>query len=484
MSVVVLSRFRVANGMEADVARAFRERPREVESAPGFLGLEVLVDAGDPAVFYLFTRWTDRGSFERWHDGPAHRSSHALIPKGLKLDAAWTERTDLVRVEGVIGAPVADAIQDATLLLAQFVDSSASLHLYRLDRDGTVRACNPAGCAELTGGAPLAGRSILEYMPAADAARLRDLLAVPGRSSGPALLNFAAPRKVPYTLECWLDVQPDGATLVGEPTFRRDQLLHDSLMAMNQELAVLSRERSREAGEERRGKETAQRLNDERNAFLTVLAHELRQPVGGALAALGVLRKMHPDSRLDRPRAHLERQLAQIQRLVEDLADTARVAGGQVELRCVELDLGRLLREIATSWESRAEQEQKPFALSVPERPVHVFADAHRLTQVFSNIVGNAFKYTPPGGAVNVGVRRDTRWAIVSVQDEGEGIPAERLGRVFDLFQRATTSAAGLGVGLAVVRGLVEAHGGTVTAESGGTGLGATFVVRLPLVSA
>jgi signal transduction histidine kinase len=100
---------------------------------------------------------------------------------------------------------------------------------------------------------------------------------------------------------------------------------------------------------------------------------------------------------------------------------------------------------------------------------------------VFSNLVSNAFKYTPPGGTVTVSVQAEDAWAVVSVDDEGEGIPHERLPRIFELFQRATTTGSGLGVGLAVVKALVTAHGGTVTAVSDGLGHGATFTVRLPL---
>ena len=98
--VVVMSQFRVANGLEPDVVRAFRERPHAVEQAPGFLWLEVFADASDPAVFYLLTRWADMQSYETWHGSPAHRDSHAFIPKGLKLDPAWTKIYRLERIEG------------------------------------------------------------------------------------------------------------------------------------------------------------------------------------------------------------------------------------------------------------------------------------------------------------------------------------------------------------------------------------------------
>lgn len=482
--VVVLSRFRVANGMQADVARAFQERPRAVEHVPGFLWLEVFVDSADPALFYLLTRWTDLQAFEEWHGSPAHRDSHALIPKGLKLDPTWTQMYHLVRVDGTTGPPLTEAVADATLLFGAYAAHSTDVHFLVIDADGTIRACNPSACRHLEPGGLLEGKSLLQYMPEADAARLRGLLATPGRRDLPVRLNFAAVNHVPVTLECWVDVRPQGTTLLGQPAFRRDQQLQDELMAINQELAVLSRERSREVRDERYGREAAEKLNRERNAFLTVLAHELRQPIGSALAALGVLRKLNPDPTLDRPRALVERQLKQITRLVNDLTDTARVAAGDVELNRDRMDLAQQLRDLATVWEAAAQEQHKSFEYRLPASALPVLGDVDRLQQVFSNLVGNALKYTPPGGTVVLSATVDGGSAVVSVQDEGEGIPSDRLPRIFDLFQRATTTGSGLGVGLAVVKALVTAHGGTVTAESEGLGRGATFRVRLPLTSA
>jgi signal transduction histidine kinase/heme-degrading monooxygenase HmoA len=479
--IVVVSRFRVANGMEGDVARAFQERPREVESAPGFLGLEVAIDSTDPAIFYLVTRWTDADSFDRWHHGPEHRASHAFIPKGLKLDPAFTELARMVKVEGVIGEPLADVVHDAMLLLARYAEEASSLQLFRIAPDGTIVSSNAAARAALADGAPLEGNSIMQYLTKADAARVSDMISGHAqRDAPPALLNFAAPTKVPYTLRCWFDVQSGAATIVGEPTTERDQALYDNLMAMNQELAVLSRERSREAGDERRAREAAEQINEDKNAFLRVVAHELRQPLTTAVAAVAVLRQLNPDPKLDRPRTMLERQLKQMQRLIEDLADTARVAGGQADLRRGDVDLAGRLRELVTIWRGQGEREGKPFDARIPDHPLVISADPERLQQVFLNIVGNAFKYTPPGGAIELELRHEPGWAVAVVRDQGEGIPPERLSKVFELFQRASTTAPGLGVGLAVVRGLVEAHGGTVTAESEGIGFGSTFTVRLP----
>ena len=221
--VVALSRFKVANGMEGEVARAFRERPRSVEQAPGFRWLEVFVDSDDPSVYYLLTRWSDRPSFEMWHRSPAHHESHAFIPKGLKLDASWTQVFHLTRLDGVTGSPLTEAIVDSPLLVGAFAAASADMHLFVLASDGTIRTCNGAACEELAGGEPLDGKSIFAYMPDADAARLRGLLAEQGRREATTRLNFAAPTRVPYTLECWLDVQRDRATLLGHPTLRSER---------------------------------------------------------------------------------------------------------------------------------------------------------------------------------------------------------------------------------------------------------------------
>jgi signal transduction histidine kinase len=153
-----------------------------------------------------------------------------------------------------------------------------------------------------------------------------------------------------------------------------------------------------------------------------------------------------------------------------------------VHLRRTPVDVAAHLRDLAPVWDATAVDQTKRFSARVPGQPLIVSGDADRLQQVFSNLVGNALKYTPPGGTVTVTARDADAEVEVTVEDEGEGIPADRLPRIFDLFERATATGAGLGVGLAVVRALVEAHGGSVTASSPGVGRGSTFVVRLPLL--
>lgn len=469
--------------MEGDVRRAFRERPGEVEQAPGFLWMEVCVDARDPALFYLLTRWTDENAFNQWHGSAAHRNSHAFIPKGLKLDAAWTQVDRMVRIEGTTGPLLTEAVGDATLLFGAYVAGSTEMHLLQLDHRGDIRACNPAACNHLEPGGSLEGKSILAFMPAADSARLQDLLSSGRTSAGPVLLNFAAVGRAPFTLECWIDVHPDRATLLGQPTFRRDQQLQHELIAINQELATLTRNRSRELRDERYEREAAEKLNGERNAFLGVVAHELRQPIGSALAAMGILRKLNPDPALDRPRAVIERQMRQITRLVDDLADTARLAAGDFQLRRERLDLVRQLQDIAPTWIAQAEHQHKHVALMLPEREMILTGDIDRLQQVFSNLLGNALRYTTPGGTIKLTANVDGETAVIAVADDGEGIPSDRLPDIFLPFHRATSTGSGLGVGLAVVKAVVKAHEGTVEAASDGLGRGTTITIRLPLAA-
>jgi signal transduction histidine kinase/heme-degrading monooxygenase HmoA len=478
--IVALSRFRVANGMETQVAHAFQQRPRAVEATPGFLWLEVFVDHDDPSLFYLLTRWTDLQSFESWHHSPAHRDAHHFIPKGLKLDATWTEIVRLDRLAATTGSPLTDVITDATLLVSDYAAEATAFFVFVITLDGTITTCTRHACEQLAAGQSLAGRSLFDLMPEVDSARLRAHLARPGRRSG-VRLNFSAQQEVPFTLDCWLFVHPGGATLFGQPAIRGEQRLQDELMAINQELAALSRERSRDLRDERIGREAAERQNDERNTFLTVLAHELRQPIGGALAAMAVLRKINPDPALDHARSLVERQLRHINRLVEDLADTARLASGDLRLQFETVDIAEQLRALTTAWEATAQEQRKSFETFLPATPLTVQGDQPRLQQVFSNLVANALKYTPAGGRVRVTATLDADAAVVKVEDDGEGIAPDQLPRIFDLFRRASRTGAGLGVGLAVVKALVEAHHGTIQVSSAGEGLGATFTVRLPV---
>jgi two-component system CheB/CheR fusion protein len=221
---------------------------------------------------------------------------------------------------------------------------------------------------------------------------------------------------------------------------------------------------------------------------LALLGHELRTPLAAALQALDVLRLVSQDD----PAAHhalnlIERQLRYMARLVDDAMDLSRVMQRKLGLRPERIDLPVLVRTVAADRRAALERAGLIFTVQTPEEPLWVTGDATRLAQVLNNLLDNAGKFTDAGGRVTVHLAadEDRRWAVLAVRDTGVGIEAEMLSQVFDLFVQADRTRHrtrdGLGLGLALVKALVELHGGDVTAASAGVGRGAEFVVRLPL---
>jgi len=229
----------------------------------------------------------------------------------------------------------------------------------------------------------------------------------------------------------------------------------------------------------------ADRRKDE---FLAMLAHELRNPLAPVRTGLEVLRmKAGADPEVDRLAEMMGRQVGQIVRLVDDLLDVARITRGTVVLRRERVELGAVVRQAVEAGRPLVEARRHALTVTPAAEPVYVDGDPARLAQVVGNLLNNAAKYTDEGGRVWLETRRDGAEAVVSVRDTGAGIAADVLPRVFDLFTQADRtldrSQGGLGVGLTLVRRLVELHGGTVAAASPGPGRGSEFVVRLPLAS-
>jgi heme oxygenase (mycobilin-producing) len=246
----VISRFKVANGMEGEVRTAFQRRAHQVDGEPGFLGLEVFTDPADPSIFYLLTRWTDEASFETWHGSAAHRASHQGIPRGLKLAPSFTEVRQLERLTA---ADASDALEnlvaDRVPLIARLLDSSASLCLLAADPAGVVQFCSPALLARLGRSADgVVGHEISSLLTEDDGAALREHLDG-SRPDGRMLLNFVDGRQAPFTLDCLVAVQPNGLTVLGEPPARRDDESATELMRLNNDFATLSREHARKSRE-------------------------------------------------------------------------------------------------------------------------------------------------------------------------------------------------------------------------------------------
>jgi two-component system CheB/CheR fusion protein len=218
-----------------------------------------------------------------------------------------------------------------------------------------------------------------------------------------------------------------------------------------------------------------------KDEFLALVAHELRQPLHASLAALRMMTSRGASDSIEHARSVIERQVTQMTRLVEDLLDAARIVRGHVQLSMAVLDVRTAIERAADSLRAQLAERRHEFTLSLPEQAVHVYADAARLEQVFSNLLSNAAKYTDPGGRIVLSLAVHEGFANITVADTGRGIEPTALSRIFTLFARAASDVGGFGVGLAATRRLVELHGGTIQARSDGPGRGAQFRVSLPL---
>jgi PAS domain S-box-containing protein len=222
-----------------------------------------------------------------------------------------------------------------------------------------------------------------------------------------------------------------------------------------------------------------------KNEFLAMLAHELRNPLAPIGNAVEVIRRSQDDpTRVELASGVLDRQVRQMVRLVDDLLDMSRISSGKIELRREVVELGSIIHQAVegTRWLAHGMHHQ--LQVSLPPHPLRLRADPARLSQVVSNLITNACKFMNRGGRIYLTVREEENDAVISVRDEGIGIGAAQLPRVFDLFMQADTSlertTSGLGIGLTLVKSLVELHGGTVQARSDGPGHGSEFVLRLP----
>jgi len=230
----------------------------------------------------------------------------------------------------------------------------------------------------------------------------------------------------------------------------------------------------------------ADRRKDE---FLAILAHELRNPLAPIRNSLHVLRLENATSQTTQRVAEImERQVNHMVRLVDDLLEVSRISRGKIELRKELLDVSAVVRSAVETSRPLIEANQQKLQLDLPTEPLYVEGDFVRLTQIVANLLNNAAKYSDPGGEIRLAVKSEADHAAISVNDDGMGIPADELPRVFDLFMQVERQPnrvhGGLGIGLTLVKSLIELHGGTVNARSGGAGQGSEFVVRLPLAGA
>jgi CheY-like chemotaxis protein len=216
-----------------------------------------------------------------------------------------------------------------------------------------------------------------------------------------------------------------------------------------------------------------------------MLAHELRNPLNPIRTGLHILRLRGNDwNTVDQVREMMDRQVANMSRLVDDLLDVSRITRGKIALRQRHLDLAQLVRTSVMDHKNDLEARDMTLHLELPDTPVWVMADSTRLTQIVDNLLGNATKFTQKGGAITVKVDSTEREAAFTVRDTGMGIEPEMLPRLFEAFAQADRSLdrsrGGLGLGLSIVKGLAELHRGRIEAASAGLGKGAEFTVWLP----
>lgn len=236
----------------------------------------------------------------------------------------------------------------------------------------------------------------------------------------------------------------------------------------------------------KRAEEELEEASRKKDQFLATLAHELRNPLAPISNALEVwpFVQQQPE-KTNELREMMGRQVKQMVRLIDDLLDVSRITRGKVELRKQHLDLAVAVRAAVESMQPLVDAHRHELAVDLPTDPIFLEADHGRLVQVFGNLLDNAAKYTSNGGNIWVTVRRDGETAVVSVRDNGAGIPNDMLTDVFEMFtqvdQSLSRSHRGLGIGLTLVKSLVEQHGGSVTAKSDGPGHGSELVVRLPV---
>jgi signal transduction histidine kinase len=262
----------------------------------------------------------------------------------------------------------------------------------------------------------------------------------------------------------------------------------EELQSQGEELHGQNEELIQQGNELRAQSDALVEANERKNHFLGVLAHELRNPLAPISNSIFILKRVEPGSEQAlRAQAVIERQTRHMIRLIDDLLDITRVSQGKIRVQNEPVDVADAVRNCLEDQSSTLEQSGLSLALDLPARPVRVRGDYTRICQVFGNLLSNAVKFTDRGGTVSVSLREDEKMeeAVLEVQDTGVGLDPALMPELFQPFSQGahadTHTNSGLGLGLALVKALVEMHGGSVTASSAGANKGSRFTVRLPL---
>ncbi len=244
---------------------------------------------------------------------------------------------------------------------------------------------------------------------------------------------------------------------------------------------------SHDITERKRAEAALKEMDRRKDDFIALLAHELRNPLAPIRNGLQVMQLSDDPANRERVQAMMSRQLSHMVRLVDDLLDVSRIGRNKMELRRATISLAEMVESAVETARPVIDEAGHELTVSLPSREILLNADLTRLAQVFSNLLTNSAKYTERGGRIELSAEQRDGIVVVTVRDTGIGIPAEALPTIFDMFSQVDRpierSGGGLGIGLALVKGLVEMHGGTVTAWSDGQGMGSSFTVNLPILA-
>jgi PAS domain S-box-containing protein len=392
-------------------------------------------------------------------------------------------------VVALTGLTLASATAERDAALNQVREGHSVLHaitegttdaIFVKDLDGRYLMINPAG-ARLLGKSveEVVGRDDRDLFSVESAAQImaRDRAIMTAGNTATYEETGTAAGVTRTYLSTKGPYRDEEGAIIGLIGISRD--ITERMQADEERRGLLEREK-----ELRAGADEASRRKDE---FLSLLSHELRNPLAPIRNGLEILQQDPGEETAKTVLELMGRQLHHLTRLVDDLLDVSRITSGRIELRPEPNDLRAILESAVEASRPLLDSKEHAFSLSLPEEPLPILADLTRLDQVFVNLLNNAAKYTDRGGRIELEAEREGENALVRLRDNGRGMAPEFLPRIFDLFTQADRSLArsegGLGVGLTLVRRLVEMHRGSVEASSPGEGRGSEFVVRLPLAA-
>lgn len=404
---------------------------------------------------------------------PAQSNDHLLV-ENQELRTRLEEAEELLTAirAGSVDALVIEGPQGPQVYTLEGADQPYRTYVetmnegaVTLSQDGTILYCNRQ-FAELTGASieETIGVSFLAFIAGADKDAVTALLSAMEGGSGRIEIGLEDRAGTPVPVRI---------------SARRTRLGSDEFICL-----VVT---------DLRGQKLQDQLRDadhRKNEFLAILGHELRNPLSIIHNVLQVLRKKQGADASADMRAMIEEQVRQMGRLIDDLLDVSRITTGKIRLELARCDIAKVLAETVQSYRDSLEANGLTLSLELPSRRLFVNGDKTRIAQVIGNLLHNANKFTDGDGKVTVALSADPggTTASIRVRDTGMGMDSETLQRVFDTFAQGDRSIArsrgGLGLGLALVKGLVELHGGAVAAASGGVGQGSEFIIDLPLESA